>query len=47
MALTNNKNVLRWLDEMIALTKPAHVEWIDGSDEQLQKLRDEAISTGE
>lgn len=47
MALTNNKNVLRWLDEMIALTKPAHVEWIDGSDAQLQKLRDEAISTGE
>jgi len=47
MALTNNKNVLRWLDEMIALTKPEHVEWIDGSEEQLQKLRDEAIATGE
>lgn len=47
MALTNNKNVLRWLDEMIALTKPANVEWIDGSEAQLQKLRDEAIASGE
>ena len=47
MALTKNKNVLRWLDEMVALTKPSNVEWIDGSEEQLQKLRDEAISTGE
>ena len=32
---------------MIALTKPDNVVWIDGSDEQLQALRDEAISTGE
>ncbi len=47
MALTKNANVLRWLDEMIALTKPSNVIWIDGSEEQLQKLRDEALSTGE
>ena len=31
MALTNNKNVLQWVDEMVALTKPAKVVWIDGS----------------
>ena len=45
--LTNNKNVLTWFEEMKALTKPDKVIWIDGSEEQLQALRKEAISTGE
>ena len=45
--MTNNKNVLTWVDEMVALTKPDKVVWIDGSKEQLDQLRDEAISTGE
>ncbi len=47
MALTNNPNVLKWVDEMIALTKPDKVVWIDGSDEQLDALREEAFATGE
>ncbi len=47
MALTKNPNVLKWLDEMVALTTPEQVVWIDGSEEQLNKLRAEAISTGE
>ena len=45
--LTNNKNVLAWVDEMVALCKPDKVEWIDGSEAQLQALRDEALATGE
>lgn len=45
--LTNNKNVLQWVDEMVALCKPDKVVWIDGSEEQLNALREEAISTGE
>lgn len=45
--LTNNKNVLKWVDEMVELCKPDKVVWIDGSEEQLQSLRDEAIRTGE
>ena len=28
MALTKNKNVLAWVDEMVALTKPDKVVWI-------------------
>ena len=47
MALTNNPNVLKWVDEMVALTKPEKVVWIDGSEEQLNALREEACATGE
>ena len=47
MALTKNPNVLKWLDEMVALTTPDQVVWIDGSEEQLKGLRAEAIATGE
>ena len=45
--LTKNPNVNKWVDEMIALCKPAKVIWIDGSEEQLNQLRDEACATGE
>ena len=45
--LTNNKNVLSWVDDMVALCKPDKVVWIDGSEEQLNALRDEAVATGE
>ena len=47
MALTKNPNVLKWLDEMVTLTTPDQVVWIDGSEEQLKALRAEAIATGE
>ena len=39
MALTSNKSVLKWVDEMVALTKPDKVVWIDGSEEQLEAPR--------
>lgn len=47
MSLTNNKNVLNWVDEMVALTTPDNVVWIDGSQEQLDELKAEAIKSGE
>ena len=47
MALTNNKNVLTWVKEMEDLMTPDKVVWIDGSEEQLKALREEAFSTGE
>ena len=47
MALTNNKNVLDWVEEMTKLTKPDKVVWIDGSKKQLDELTEEALSTGE
>lgn len=45
--MTNNKNVLNWIEEMKALVKPDNIVWIDGSEEQLEKLRDLSVSTGE
>ncbi|MDL2253240.1 phosphoenolpyruvate carboxykinase (GTP) [Ruminococcaceae bacterium OttesenSCG-928-I18] len=45
--LTTNKQVLNWVDEVTALCKPDQVVWIDGSDEQLEALKQEAFSTGE
>ncbi|MBQ8508450.1 MAG: phosphoenolpyruvate carboxykinase (GTP) [Clostridia bacterium] len=47
MALTTNKFVTSWVDEMAAMTKPDNIVWIDGSEEQLAALRDQACSTGE
>ncbi len=45
--LTKNPNVLNWLDEVVALVKPDKVVWIDGSAEQLEALKAEAVATGE
>lgn len=45
--MTGNKNVLNWVDEMVALTKPDKVVWIDGSQEQLEALRAESVASGE
>ncbi len=45
--LTANSNVLLWVDEIISMTNPSKVVWIDGSGEQLEDLRKEACSTGE
>ncbi len=47
MALTTNKFVNQWIDEMAAMTQPDKIVWIDGSEEQAEALRAEACSTGE
>ena len=44
--MTNNKTVLKWLDEVKELVNPDKVVWIDGSEEQLEGLRKEAVETG-
>ncbi len=45
--LTKNKNVLNWVEEMANFCKPDKVVWIDGSEEQLNNLRQEAVDTKE
>ena len=45
--MTNNKTVLKWLDEVKELVNPDKVVWIDGSEEQLEAIRKEAVESGE
>jgi len=47
MALTKNKYVLDWIDEMAAMTKPDKIVWIDASDSQIAELREESVRIGE
>ena len=45
--MTENKSVLKWLEEMKELLQPDNVVWIDGSDEQREELRALAVELGE
>lgn len=45
--MTSNKNVLGWIEEVKALVKPKNVVWIDGSQKQLDGLREETYKSGE
>jgi phosphoenolpyruvate carboxykinase (GTP) len=42
-----NQNVKSWLKDVIALTKPDNAILIDGGEEQLERLRGEAVASGE
>ncbi len=46
-ALTENKYVLDWIEDMAKLTNPDKIVWITADEEQLEALRGEACSTGE
>ena len=45
--LTKNPSLLAWLDEKVELLKPSNIVWIDGSKEQIDALKAEAVETGE
>ena len=45
--MTNNPTLKKWLEDMQALLTPDEVVWIDGSEEQLEALRKEAVESGE
>ena len=45
--MTNNQFVLAWVKEMTELVKPDKTVWIDGTEEQTNALRAEAVATGE
>ena len=47
MSLTQNKAVLDFVEKMKNVTCPKRVIWIDGSEAQLDELRQEGCSTGE
>ena len=45
--MTKNVHVLDWIKEMADMTQPDRIVWINGSEEQTEALRKEAVSTGE
>ena len=47
MAYKINHYITDWVEECRALLRPDRVVWIDGSETQLQQLRNEACLTGE
>ena len=45
--MTKNPSLLKWIDEMKNLVQPDNIVWIDGSKDQIEKLREQACKTGE
>ena len=41
--MTTNKYILDWVKEMAEMTCPDNIVWIDGSEEQAEKLRGKKI----
>ena len=47
MALTKNKKVLDFVAERAELAQPDKIVWIDGSENQIKALKEEAVKSGE
>jgi phosphoenolpyruvate carboxykinase (GTP) len=44
--LSTNKHLLKWVEKMARLTKPARIHWVSGSDEENQTLLDQMVGAG-
>jgi len=44
--LSTNKHLLRWVEKMARLTKPARIHWVSGSEEENQLLLDQMVDSG-
>ncbi len=44
--LSENNHLLRWVEKMARLTKPANIHWVDGSQEEYDVLCDQLIANG-
>lgn len=46
LPLSENSNLLKWVEKMARLTKPAAIHWVDGSDEENEELCAEMVESG-
>ena len=44
--LSTNKHLLKWVEKMARLTRPARIHWVSGSDEENQSLLDQMVESG-
>ena len=44
--LATNRHLLRWVDKMRELVRPAAIHWVDGSQEEYAQLCDEMVGSG-
>jgi len=44
--LSKNEHLLRWVEKMADLAKPAAIHWVDGSQEEIDILRREMVASG-
>ena len=44
--LTRNHHLLRWVEKMNELTRPARVHWVDGSQEENDELIEQMLRSG-
>ena len=43
---TTNKHLIRWVEKMADLCQPAAIHWIDGSQEEYERLCDQLVGAG-
>ena len=46
-AVNQHRKLQEWVEEIARLCQPEHIVWIDGSEEEQQRLTQEAAATGE
>jgi phosphoenolpyruvate carboxykinase (GTP) len=44
--LSTNKHLIRWVDKMADLAKPAAIHWVDGSEEENEALCSQMVASG-
>ena len=44
--LSKNDHLLRWVEKMAELTRPARIHWVDGSQEEYDQLCQEMVASG-
>src|ERR1700677_912565 len=44
--LSENKHLLRWVEKMVELTKPAAIHWVDGSQDEYDTLCAQMVESG-
>jgi phosphoenolpyruvate carboxykinase (GTP) len=46
LPLSKNDHLLRWVEKMAELTRPARIHWVDGSEEERDQLYSEMVASG-